>query len=205
MVSYQLSSLFNKNKTLRLLVVLVMVGLLTSCGLFKITPADDKALLASSYSDVESLQLAVGDAAPDFSLIDADGQSHTLNQYAQKQTVLLLFYRGDWCPFCINQLDSINSVLGELARKGVQVIAVSPDKTASVNNTRRRFGQNYLFLSDSQLAATKLYGIQRNEKLPHPAVFVIKQGGQIAWLYASENYKQRPTGEQLLDVVNALN
>lgn len=182
------------------LLALVSIGL-TACGLLSISEADQQQLQGSHYSDLDSEALAVNNSAPDFTANDSDGKPVQLSSVSAEQPVLLLFYRGEWCPFCMDQLDSIKAVLPELKQYGVQLIAVSPDDVATSQNTRRQFGQGFLFWSDAGGNAMKAYGIDRDDGLPHPAVYLIGKGGELKWYYASKDYKKRPTGEQLIQVI----
>lgn len=180
--------------------IISTAAVIAACSLFKISATDDSKLQQPSYNDLSTSQIEVGKPAPSFSLPDPDGNLISLNSITDKQPALIIFYRGDWCPFCISQLDSIKEVLPQLKKKGVQVIAISPDEAAAAQNTRRQFGQGFVFLTDPDASVIEQYGIAREDKLPHPAVYLIKQGGDIAWFYASEDYKVRPTGEQLLEI-----
>ena len=142
-------------------------------------------------------------------MLDANDESVSLEQTLTKSHVLLIFYRGDWCPYCIDQLSTIQPVLPELKRYGVKLLAVSPDEQTAAMNTQRKFGQDYVFLSDSQLKVTEMYGIDSEKGLPHPATLLIKRAPQIedseiVWLYVSEDHTTRPTGEQLLVQVKRL-
>jgi len=190
--------------TLLLSAVLLLAAAIGGCGLLSISPAEPDSLTAPHYSDIGSApQPEVNQTAPDFSARNADGEAVRLRQVSEQQPVLLLFYRGEWCPFCIDQLDSIKAVLPQLQAYGVQLIAVSPDDVATSQNTRRQFGQGFMFWSDTSGEAMQAYGIARDNGLPHPAVYLIGKGGELKWYYASEDYKQRPTGEQLLEVIKA--
>ncbi len=189
-------------KPLKILLLALGTSLLQACFLLDITPVDDIAITSGDVSDVENIAVEVGSIAPDFSLKDGEGVEHRLSDILKTKNALVIFYRGDWCPFCIDQLDSINAVLGDISAKGVQVIGISPDEAAAVTNTQRRFGQDFIFLSDVNSQVIQRYGIQRDEKLPHPAQFIINQKGEITWLYAGTNYRERPTGAQLVDAIN---
>lgn len=186
---------------LKTAMALIATVSLSACGLLDIAATEQDKLAQASYSDLPENTVMVGKPAPEFSLPDADGKSVSLASVTNDQPVLVLFYRGDWCPFCISQLDSIKGVLPQLEEKGVQVIAISPDEQAAAQNTRRQFGQGFIFLSDVNSEVISQYGIARDDQLPHPAVYLIKQGGEVAWFYASEDYKKRPTGEQLVEIV----
>lgn len=173
----------------------------TACGLMNIDPVDQAIVESTQTSDVETLAVSTGAKAPDFELVDGEGQSHRLSTILQDKAALLIFYRGDWCPFCIDQLDSINAVLADLSAQGVQVIGISPDASSAVQNTERRFGQDFIFLSDEGSKTIAQYGIAKDEKLPHPAQFLIAKDGSVKWLYAGTNYRERPTGKQLMEAV----
>lgn len=188
-------------KSVLLTVISISILLLIGCSLLDISATDEDKLQQISYSDLAHSPVKVGKPAPAFTLPDSDGNPTSLVDINSKQPVLLLFYRGDWCPFCMSQLDSIKAVLPQLKEQGIQVIAISPDEQAAAKNTRRQFGQGFIFLSDEDSGVISEFGIARDDQLPHPAVYLIKQGGEVAWFYASEDYKKRPTGDQLIDIV----
>ena len=56
------------------------------------------ALAASplAVAQPRATPVGVGDVAPDFTLTDQDGRSHTLSAERGKRPVILLFYRGHW-------------------------------------------------------------------------------------------------------------
>ena len=179
--------------------------LVSGCALRPAAEAD----LVGNYSDLTQNVVTQGDKAIDFTLPDGEGNLVSLSQALNQQHVLLIFYRGDWCPFCIDQFSTIQPVLPELKSHGVALLAVSPDEQNAAMNTQRRFGQDYQFLSDPSLAVTKRYGIASDKALPHPAVYLIRKssesaGGEVVWMYASTDHKTRPNGEQLLSQVKRL-
>lgn len=190
-------------KTTLLTAVTASILWLTGCSFLDISATEEEKLKQTSYSDLAQSPVKVGKPAPAFTLPDSDGNPVSLADVSNEQPVLVLFYRGDWCPFCMSQLDSIKGVLPQLKQQGVQVIAISPDEQAAAKNTRRQFGQGFIFLSDVDSKVISAFGIARDDQLPHPAVYLIKQGGEVAWFYASEDYKKRPTGEQLIEIVKS--
>jgi peroxiredoxin len=192
----------NHNVLTKPLVAVMTALSLFACGLIGITAADDSHL-EQSYSDLAVSSIMTGNAPKDFTLSDSSGQQVNLENALQTQNILLIFYRGDWCPYCIDQFSTIQSVLPELKEYNVKLLAVSPDEVSAAKNTKRQFGQGYTFLSDSKLEVTKAYGIASEKSLPHPAVYLLKQADAIAesevvWMYASTDHTTRPNGEQLL-------
>lgn len=152
------------------------------------------------YSDVD-VNIKVGHTAPDFSTTDANGNVISLEQFQLDSNVMLIFYRGNWCPFCVSHLDDIQTLFPTLVENNIQLLALSPDDAAASQKLADKFSQPYIFLSDPDLAIAESYGIRRDEKLPHPAVVLIDREGDVAWFYVGEDYKLRPTAEQLKLVI----
>ena len=80
--------------------------------------------------------LAVGDAAPDFTLPVANAEGDvSLSQYRGESPVVLVFYRSFFCTFCVRQVNEFNSNYEKFRERGVEVVAISSDDLTSV--TRR--------------------------------------------------------------------
>ena len=157
----------------------------------------------SGYSDVASVTLEVGSSAPDFKLQSLDGDWIQLSELRGNK-VLMIFYRGHWCPFCVGHLQDIQSLLPELEKRGYQVLAISPEDATDMQKIADRMDRPYRFLSDINLKVTDLYGIRRDEELPHPAMIVLDDLGIVKWFYVGENYKQRPSAQQLRKVLDRI-
>jgi len=197
------SKLLGKTKYI---VAFVLLTVLSGCAAHKsIAPADENKLELGNYNDLgENFKtLPLGELVPTFTLPDADGNSVILTDLYKNTAVAIIFYRGDWCPYCIDQLGTIAAVLPKIEELGVQVVAITPDKQAMVQNTQRRFGQHFIFLSDPQANVIREYGVARPNNLPHPAVYLVAKGGKLMWSYSSTDYKKRPNGEQLVKVIKS--
>jgi peroxiredoxin len=116
----------------------------------------------------------------------------------------MVFYRGHWCPFCVGHLEDIQTLLPELEQRGYTVLAISPDDAEGMQKMADRMDRPYRFLSDANLKVTDLYGIRRDEELPHPAVIILDKKGLVQWFYVGEDYKQRPSATQLREVIDRL-
>ena len=66
--------------------------------------------------------LQIGEKAPEFSGIDQDGNIINLSSILTKKPVVLIFYRGQWCPVCMRYLKSFQDSLKLIENKGVAVI-----------------------------------------------------------------------------------
>jgi peroxiredoxin len=159
----------------------LLVTLLSGCDNAEV--AKEAITSPSGYSDVASVTLEVGSSAPDFKLQSLD---------------------GGWVPFCVGHLQDIQSLLPELEKRGYQVLAISPEDATDMQKIADRMDRPYRFLSDINLKVTDLYGIRRDEELPHPAMIVLDDLGIVKWFYVGENYKQRPSAQQLRKVLDRI-
>jgi len=100
-----------------------MSGLLVSSALF--------ALTFLSRLPQQRPAVAVGDAAPDFALYDSEYFARRLSDYAG-DWVILKFYRGYWCPYCVRELHEWEAKLDELAARRVRVVAISPHRVHEI-------------------------------------------------------------------------
>lgn len=99
----------------------------------------------------------LGARAPEFKGIDQFGRSVQLREEAKKRPVVLIFYRGYWCPHCIRLLKNLQDSLSFFTSKGVSVIAISPESEESMAKTLEKTKAGFSLLRDSALAIAKRY------------------------------------------------
>ena len=103
------------------------------------------------------VRLAPGDAAPDFSLPDADGNEVRLSSL-RGQRVIIYFYPAAMTPGCTKQACDFRDSLASLAGAGFAVLGISPDSPAKLAKFRDRDGLNFPLLSDPKHAVLEAYG-----------------------------------------------
>ncbi len=103
------------------------------------------------------VRLAPGDAAPDFSLPDADGHEVSLSAL-RGQRVILYFYPAAMTPGCTKQACDFRDSLASLAAAGFAVLGISPDSPAKLAKFRDRDGLNFPLLSDEKREVLEAYG-----------------------------------------------
>jgi peroxiredoxin Q/BCP len=103
------------------------------------------------------VRLAPGDAAPDFSLPDADGNEVSLSSF-RGQRVIIYFYPAAMTPGCTKQACDFRDSLASLAAAGLAVLGISPDSPAKLAKFRDRDGLNFPLLSDPKHVALEAYG-----------------------------------------------
>ena len=87
--------------------------------------------------------LKVGDTAPDFTLPDQDGRPVHLAELLARGPVLLYFYPADFTPVCTKEACAFGALQPELNRKGVTLLGVSPQDSASHSRFRARHGLGF--------------------------------------------------------------
>ena len=171
-------------------------------------PVDGKEL---APTDID--RVAVGTAAPDFTLARMGGGSTTLSSYRGKKNVVLVFYRGYWCPFCIKQLTGMRQLLDADMKRDTELLAVSVDNEADTQKTIARISADgtqpdFAFLSDADHAVIARYGILNpnggSRFIPHPATYVIDMAGVVRWRDIETDYKIRPANAAIVAAVHAL-
>ena len=102
-------------------------------------------------------RLAPGDAAPDFTLPDADGNDVSLSSLRGRR-VIVYFYPAAMTPGCTKEACDFRDSLSSLAGAGFAVLGISPDSPAKLAKFRDRDGLNFPLLSDPQHAVEQAYG-----------------------------------------------
>ena len=120
-----------------------------------------------------------GSPAPDFTLLDGDGQNWRLSDH-QGKVVVLLFYPGDETPICTRQMCSVRDRWEDYAATGAEVVGISTDSVASHKAFAEHHDLPLRLLSDADRKIADLYGA--NSIVPGKvarSVFVIDADGVI--------------------------
>jgi thioredoxin-dependent peroxiredoxin len=102
-------------------------------------------------------RLAPGDAAPDFTLPDADGNEVSLASL-RGQRVIIYFYPAAMTPGCTKQACDFRDSRADLSDAGFAVLGISPDAPAKLAKFRDRDGLTFPLLSDPDRKVLAAYG-----------------------------------------------
>lgn len=152
----------------------------------------------------ENEKLRVGQSLPEFELETEDGCKVHSRTFLGKP-LLLLFYRGNWCPLCMAQVREISAQWREFDARGVQVVLVSPQPHGHTRNLAAKFDAPFQFLVDSEHRASRHLGIFAQDGLPAglqvlgyssdtvwPTVVITDAEGKILFADLTDNYRVRP-------------
>lgn len=108
--------------------------------------------------------LEVGVKAPDFKLLDKDGNEVSLSDFKNKK-VVVYFYPRDNTPGCTKQACAFRDSYNEFQEKDVVVIGISKDSVKSHGNFATKHELPFILLSDPDLEAIKAYDVWQEKKL----------------------------------------
>jgi len=177
-------------------------------------------------SDLVARALKAGDVAPDFILPDAHGEPVRLRSLLRDGPVVVVLYRGGWCPYCNLHLRGFQRRLPEIQEFGAQVVAISPQLPDNSLSTRGKNELAFPVLSDVGKKVARQFGIvfelsdqllelyrqaghpleevngeRGKRELPVPGTFLIDGDGTMRLAHVNVDYTHRLDPD---DVIEAL-
>jgi len=131
------------------------------------------------------MAIAVGQAAPDFSLKDQNQKEVKLSDFAGQKNVVLIFYPLDWSPVCTNEHICFRNDMKQFEQLDGAVLGVSVDSVWSHKAFAEKMGITYPLLADFQPrgATAEKYGVFLADKgITGRAIVIINKQGKVAWL-----------------------
>ena len=108
--------------------------------------------------------LTVGTVAPEFTLLDQNGESKSLSDY-RGQKVILYFYPKDMTSGCTKQACAFSELYPQFREKGAVVLGVSKDTVASHKRFEEKYGLPFTLLSDTEKTVIQAYDVWKEKKL----------------------------------------
>lgn len=167
-----------------------------------------------SNSEILDLAKNVGDYAPEFTLMNALNEKVSLKDYLQKGPVVLVWYRGGWCPYCNINLHYLQEELPNIKAHGANLLALTPELPDQSISTSEKHQLDFEVLSDVGNKVAKEYQVVfkltedvaqiYNEKfglseyngddsneLPLAATYIIDTDGKIVYAFLDADYRNR--------------
>lgn len=159
--------------------------------------------------------LKIGDRAPNFVLPDAYGEFVSARELLKRGPLVLSFYRGSWCEFCVSELGALDHAAPDFRARGASVAAVSPEISEYSRQLLKQERLSLTLLCDLDHGLSLSFGvlycvpkpiqtrlIERGINLPKrhgtqtwmlpvPATYIIDPSGVIAAVYINEDYTIR--------------
>lgn len=211
-----------------IIATLTLLPILAYAPLTSAAPEDTKSMTEQPKVIKLDQPLQLGDIMPNFVIDNAAGGTLELETLLEDGPVLLTFYRGSWCPYCISELSSVQKRLEKITDTGAKVLAISPETPSNTAEIVEQKDFGFLFGTDhdnqlaKQLALSfkldpktikkyREYGIDLPEsndskkwELPIPATYVIDTNGTITYAFVEEDYKKRADYDKVIETLREM-
>ncbi len=199
--------------------------------LFTVGMARAQAPEEFGIDDFNSLPagLKVGDKAPEINLYSQYGTEFSLADALEDGPVVLIFYRGNWCPYCSRFLAELTEASSQFDKLGARVVAVTAEKHNEADETAETLGTSFMLLSDTAGVVMTDYDViyhvteayqkklrekhntdlsEHNEqevaRLPVAASYIINSDGEIVYRHFDLDYRNRASIDEILRVLKKL-
>ncbi len=229
----------NKNMLQKILTLSLIVGALcmtafsqeTTSGADKMSGNKSDATMAvKTVSPAEAAKnaLNVGAKMPQFNLKDATGKTVSSADLLKQGNLVVVFYRGSWCPYCNVYLRNLQKNMAQIKAAGGNVVAISvenPDNSLAISKKNEI---NYTVLSDPGLSVAKQFGIvydfpketdeaykahgldiakhnaMAKPQLPLSATYIVNKKGEIVYAFLEPDYKKRAAPDVIVETLSKI-
>ena len=159
--------------------------------------------------------LKPGKPLPVFSAVDENGNSLASADLRGRPSVLL-FVRGNWCPFCDRQVKNLTKHYRKINESGAHLVLVTPKPLETTRRVAEFFDVEFEFWLDASLAIGRQLGLVQEAGVPDdynseyghdtlwPATLIVDADGIIRHTELSRFIADRPDPEKLLKIVRGL-
>jgi len=171
---------------------------------------------------IEQSILPAGAKAPEFALSDWSGRLVKSADLLGVGPVILKFFRGRWCPYCVTELEAWRDLYPVVRERGGLVVAVSPQTMRQSDFTRDQHSIPFPLLFDEGCRVGEQFGLaytippfhqqhyrsvlvnlpfvngDQSWRLILPATYVIDRDGTILFAEAHADFRVRPEPEEVL-------
>jgi peroxiredoxin len=173
-------------------------------------------------SNIEKRILPVGAKAPDFALSDFSGQSVRSTDLLALGPLVVSFFRGRWCPYCVTELEAWRDLYPLLRERGALMVAISPQTIRQNDFTAGQHSIPFPLLTDHGCETAAKFGLvytvpdyqrqyyrnilvnipfvngDESWRLPLPATYVLRQDGTVLYAEAHADFRVRPEPREAL-------
>lgn len=167
----------------------------------------------------------VGDRMPSFVLKDRKGNTVSSDDLLKRGPLVVTFFRGTWCPYCMAELRALSEIAGDIAKTGGTIVAISP-QAPEQQDAEALDGIQFPILYDRDNAVGKQFGLVydfpddlkelyqnvfKNDisvqngvdawQLAVPARYIVSSGGKIVDAHIDPDYRYRPEPAVTLSIL----
>ena len=178
-------------------------------------------------SGIEERILPVGAVAPEFELKDSTGRLVRSRDLLAVGPLVVKFFRGRWCSYCVTELKAWRDLYGTLRERGALLVAISPETQRQSDFAVQQHGLPFPLLHDPGARLAEQFGLvytvpeyhqrylksilvnlpflngEASWRLPLPAAYVIGRDGRVAFADAHADFRVRPEPQDVLAAVDS--
>ena len=180
--------------------------------------------LSLNAQEIDNQPLKVGADAPEIKGKNQFNKTISSKKLTQNGSVIVVFYRGEWCGYCKRHLASLQDSLELITAKGASVIVITPEQPKYVKQMVKKTKATYSIISDKNFSIMEAYNVKYEVNdstvpkwknyvdnvtakqnnggeavLPIPATYIINKEGEIEWVHFDTNYTTRSTVKEILE------
>lgn len=184
----------------------------------------ERAIEELFASGIEQRILPIGALAPEFSLKDSAGKLVRSSDLLSLGPLVIKFFRGRWCPYCVTELETWRDLYGRIREQGALLVAVSPQTQRQSDFMVGQHGLPFPVLSDPDNGVAEKFGLvytlpdyhrdyyqsilvnlpfvngEKSWRLPLPGTYVIARDGRVVYAQAHADFRVRPEPAEALAV-----
>jgi peroxiredoxin len=182
----------------------------------------ERAIAELFASGIEGRILPVGALAPEFALNDSRGRLVRSADMLALGPLVVKFFRGRWCPYCVTELETWRELYGQLRERGALMVAIGPQTERQNDFMVSQHGLPFAVLSDPGCALAEKFGVaytvpesmreyyqsilinipfvngDESWRMPLPATYVISPDGRVVFAEAHADFRVRAEPEEAL-------
>lgn len=194
----------------------------------KYVPAEVQAIHGRAIEEIKrsgasSRALQVGQKAPAFELADQNGKLCRSAELLGQGRLVICFFRGRWCPFCVAQLEAMNAIYPGIEAAKASLVAISPQTVHQSYLTANQHQLRFPLLRDAGNEVGKKFGLvyrvpdyqqevyrrafinlpfangDASWELPIPATYILDCDSTIIYASADPDYTDRPEPHAIVE------
>lgn len=174
---------------------------------------------------IEERILPVGALAPEFALKDSSGRLVKSADLLTLGPLVIKFFRGRWCPYCITEIEAWRDLYGQIRERGALLVAISPETQRQSDFAVQQHGIQFPLLQDPEAKLAEQFGLvytlpeyyrqylksvlvnlpflngESSWRLPIPATYVLGQDGRVLFAEAHADFRVRPEPADVMAVL----
>jgi peroxiredoxin len=186
----------------------------------------ERAVAELFATGIEDRILPVGAQAPAFALKDANNRLVRSEDMLSLSPLVIKFFRGRWCPYCMTELETWRDLYGRIRERGALMVAIGPQTERQSDFMAGQHGLPFPVLFDPGNKVAEQFRLVYNIpdyhrtyyrsilvnipfvngddswRLPLPATYVIAKDRKVVLAEAHADFRVRPEPEEALRALN---